>query len=458
MTKTKIATVVAGSLSLLSLRAQAQAPDLKAPSLPEDAGDTATEEGSDVQEQIEQLRHQLHASEDLRRQESSRLTINGYVDFGFFAPRGNHGVGWIRDAGNVAMPQYAAYSWVFLGDLLGSPINTRGEAADLGEAPGADRFDSVHSNGAPGFIANEINVRVGYAVADRAMLHTSVNFAPRTGRQDFSLGDSIDVDTAELEYVLTEGGGTSIFVGKTMPVFGIEYKDRKSDRRFGITPSLVDRYTSGSQLGLKVRSKLLSDWLIVAAAVSNNSSTAEQFHFYSEIDQSSGKTLSGRLAVSVPIGDLLPILSGHRLEIGGSGEWGPQDRATDNKGKTWFEGVDLQYLAGDFALKGQWMRGHSDGEGDNIWFLRLRNSGFAELDWQALSFLGVMARADVRDALVVLGTERAYITKQIRYTGGLRVVFNPRIVLKAEYLHNREFGGIPQFDNDMFTSSLVLSY
>jgi hypothetical protein len=37
-------------------------------------------------------------------------------------------------------------------------------------------------------------------------------------------------------------------------------------------------------------------------------------------------------------------------------------------------------------------------------------------------------------------------------------VFSPHIVLKAEYLNNREYGGINEFKNDIFTSSLVLSY
>ena len=30
-----------------------------------------------------------------------------------------------------------------------------------------------------------------------------------------------------------------------------------------------------------------------------------------------------------------------------------------------------------------------------------------------------------------------------------------RVVLKAEYLHNGEYGGIPQIPNDVFTSSIV---
>ena len=80
-------------------------------------------------------------------------------------------------------------------------------------------------------------------------------------------------------------------------MIGVEYKERRADRRFGITPSLIQRYTSGPQLGLKVRSRLLSDWLIVAAAVTNGSSTVEPFHFYNEIDTNAGKTVSGRVAL-----------------------------------------------------------------------------------------------------------------------------------------------------------------
>ena len=136
--------------------------------------------------------------------------------------------------------------------------------ADLGDAPDAPRFDSVNSDGAAGFILNEINLRPRFQLSDRAILRASINFVPRTG-SDFALGDFVDADLGELEYLLTADGKTSLFVGKTMPVFGIEYKERKSDQRFGITPSLIARYTVGSQLGIKMRSKLLDDWLILAA-------------------------------------------------------------------------------------------------------------------------------------------------------------------------------------------------
>ena len=45
-------------------------------------------------------------------------------------------------------------------DILATTVNSRGEAADLGDAPGANRFDSINSRGAPGFAVNEFNLRL----------------------------------------------------------------------------------------------------------------------------------------------------------------------------------------------------------------------------------------------------------------------------------------------------------
>ena len=478
-----LTNTLTASLSLVAPLGLASAPALAAepaaepgaPALP--GGDAPDLEEADsgppldpLQEQLRELNERLKAMEDQQTAKAtgSRLSINGYVDFGFFAPIGNRGVGFREDRGNLQYPQYGElganpYSWTFVGDILATAVNSRGEVASLGgpsDTPGlvVPRFDSVNSGGAAGFIANELNMRLGYALTDRALMHASVNFVPRTG-SDFALGDFMDVDIAEMEYVPTDSGNTSIFVGKIMPVFGIEYKDRKSDQRFGVTPSLIQRYTSGSQLGVKVRSKLLNGWLIAAGSVTNNSSTTEQFHFYSEVDKNVGKTLNGRLAVSIPIGDYIAPLSGHHLELGVSGEWGPQDRATDDGGKIWFEGLDLQYLSANFMLKAQAIRGHAPGTANgDAWHLDLHPSGYVEIDYQAFGQLGFMGRAEMRDAFVALAMTRAYVTKEMRFTGGVRFLFSPHIVLKAEYLYNREFGATTQFRNDVFTSSLVLGF
>jgi hypothetical protein len=458
------AIALAMPLCLFGPVASAADPD-EAPGLP--GGDAADEQqgGGEpldpLQAEMQELKERLKRLEEAQvKKASSPLSINGYVDFGFFAPIGNHGVGFIEDIGQNTFPQYRNYGWTFLGDILSTAVNSRGEVADLGNPPGLDRprFDSIHSQGAPSFIVNEVNLRVGYALTDKAILRTSINFMPRSG-MDFAMGDFMDVDLAEMEYVPTDDGNTSIFVGKIMPVFGIEYKERKSDQRFGITPSLVQRYTSGPQLGIKVRSKLLNDFLIVAASVTNDSSGTEQFHFQSEIDKNSGKTLNGRVALSLPVGNLIPFFAGHRLELGWSGEWGSQDWATDNSGKIWFLGADLQYLSDYFTLKVQTIQGGAPGTVDDVaWHLQLHPSGYAEANIRFLGVLGVLLRAEQRDAFVALGSNRAYLTKSRRYTFGARVVFSPHIILKAEYLWNQEYGGIPNFENNIFTSSLVMSF
>ena len=91
---------------------------------------------------------------------------------------------------------------MFPGDILAPAINSRGEVADLGDAPGVDRYDGINSRGAPGFIVNEVNLRLRATPAPTAIITTSVDFTPRTG-SSFSLGDTLDVDLAQLEWLPT---------------------------------------------------------------------------------------------------------------------------------------------------------------------------------------------------------------------------------------------------------------
>ena len=391
----------------------------------------------------------LAQSEALVRNNQPTVQVGGYVDFGFFVPQGN-GAGYVEDFGHVYFPQYAGrFGWVFLGDILAPAVNTRGEVADLGPAPGVTRYDSINSRGAPGFILNEVNVTLRSALTPTALVSASVNFTPRTG-SDFSLGDAFDVDIAQVEWLPTDSQRTSIFVGKMEPVFGIEYRDRKADRRFGITPSLMSRYTTGTALGLKLRTKFGSgDWLVLAIALTNGSNTTEQFHFYDEIDSNAGKTGSARLAIRLPLS----------IEIGASGSVGPQDRATDTNHLMWFYGFDLMAHWGGVDVKGQWMKGHSDGEAaQGVYGLDLHQGAYLEVDAMLTSSFGVLGRGEFRDAFVWLSDQRAYVTKSWRATGGVRWVLTSRAVLKAEYLRNGEYDGVPNIANDVFTSSLVMGF
>ena len=224
----------------------------------------------------------------------------------------------------------------FLGDILSPAVNSRGEVADLGDADRARPRASTASTrgGAPGFIANEVNLTLTSGLGPSAIATASINFTPRSG-SNFSLGDAFDADIAQLEWMPTRSQRTSIFVGKIDSVIGIEYRERKANQRFGITPSLIARYTTGTALGLKVRTKFgPDDVLVLAAAVTNGSFTQEQFHFYDEIDTNLGKTASGRVSLHPPI----PV----DMELGASGSWGAQDRSPNTMGKMWFAGVDYQ--------------------------------------------------------------------------------------------------------------------
>src|SRR4029453_15819064 len=109
-------------------------------------------------------------------------------------------------------------------------------------------------------------------------------------------------------------------------------RDRKSPSRFGITPSLLARYTTGTALGVKLRTKLFSDMLVLAGALTNGSNTTEQFHFFDEIDSNASNTASGRAAIRLPFAE---------LELGFSGAYGAQDRALSNGGPLVFFGPRL---------------------------------------------------------------------------------------------------------------------
>ena len=137
-----------------------------------------------------------------------------------------------------------------------------------------------------------------------------------------------------------------------------------------------------------------------------------------------------------------------------------------------FRSADLQLSWRGFSLAAEFLRGSADGEvgaafdpAHRVYGLRLNNGGYVQLIGRVWRSVGALVRAELRDAFVWLGdptqpggAERLYVTKSWRLTGGLRVVVSERIVAKIEYLHNGEYGGVPSIPNDVFTSSVVMSY
>lgn len=410
--------------------------------------DTDTPDATELATKVQELEDKLVALQAPKTQFPIKVT--GYGDLGMFAAQGD-GSGFRRDIGHAMYPTLNNYGWVFYGDLLATQINSRGDVADLGQAPGVDRFDSVHSGGKLTFLVNELNLSINAGLGPTALFTGSVNFTPRAGN-NFNLGDSFDVDIAQLEWMPTEDGKTSIFVGKVDSVIGSEYKTRKASQRFGITPSLMARYTTGTAVGVKARTLLLNDHLVLAAAVTNGSFVTEQFFFFQENDTNNFKTLSGRAALRLPI-------AGGTLELGPSGQWGTQDGTPDNGGKMWFVGVDAELSMPRLDLKAQWLKGKAPGDDATMTYaLDLKQGGYVEADVIVTPLIGVLGRAEFRDAEVRLGQERLYITKNWRATGGLRLSISPNATIKAEFSHNGEYGGTPSIPDDVVTTSAVMAF
>src|SRR4029079_19213846 len=203
-----------------------------------EATDDTSRENAALATKVQELEDKLAAIQQAPTPQFP-IKISGYGDIGLFATQGD-GTGFRRDIGHEMFPARDNFGWVFYGDLLATQINSRGDVAALGESPGVDRFDSVHSDGKLTFLVNELNLGVRAGLGPTAMFTGSVNFTPRSG-SNFNLGDSFDVDIAQLEWMPTEDGKTSIFIGKVDSVLGNEYKTRKASDRFGITPSLMAR-------------------------------------------------------------------------------------------------------------------------------------------------------------------------------------------------------------------------
>jgi hypothetical protein len=453
-----MASIAAGlGAGLLAAPASAQSAPPTAPPAsssgdagdPDDADLPPEPDPAELATKIQELEVKLAA---IQSQKTSQfpIKITGYGDIGLFAAQGD-GSGFRRDIGHEMFPSHADFGWVFYGDLLATQINSRGDVADLGQAPGVERFDSVHSGGKLTFLVNELNLGITAGLGPSALFTSSVNFTPRSG-SNFSLGDSFDVDLAQLEWMPTQDGKTSIFAGKVDSVIGNEYKTRKSSQRFGITPSLVARYTTGTAVGIKARTLLADDHIVLAAAVTNGSFGTEQFHFFQETDTNNFKTLSGRAALRLSLGD-------NTLEIGPSGQWGTQDGTPDNGGKMWFGGVDAEITTSRIDLKAQWIKGKAPGNDVTMTYaLDLKQGGYVEADVIVTSIIGVLGRAEFRDAEVRQGLERLYITKNWRATAGVRLIFSPNAIIKAEYSRNGEYGGTPSIPDDVVTTSAVMAF
>lgn len=437
-----------------------QVPAAVTPSLEELVRDLK-EENEGLREELELLRDdQTYLEERVDKLAPVSGKLTGFLDLGLFSVSGD-GSGIRTDAGHAHFPEYGARgipdSWVFLGDPLSTAVNSRGDPATTGESR-AVTFDGIGGRSAT-FLVNSLNVGLFAEVGKRSVFTAKVDFLPRgrdISRPDgLFLGDYVDVRLAYFEHrIVRKSMKLDLFAGKFDSVLGFEYRSQEAPSRIEVTPSLICRYTCGYPIGLKARARWFDDALVLNVAVTNGSHASEGFPFNNEIDANDVKTVAGRLSMRV-----------REVELGVSGLVGAQDAQPANDVLQWMYGVDAHYHRDDLVIRAEFVQGRARGVDDPavaaacalVPCLTFKGA-YGLVGYRVTNVVMPYARVDWRDALHESGASFVYISRLWRVTPGIRLTLSENLIIKAEYTVNRELGRIPQFANDVFTSSFVVKY
>jgi hypothetical protein len=387
----------------------------------------------------------------------SALSIDGYVDVGFAKAQGD---GTSFAPGDQSVP--ADYGV----DPFAPAVNSRGDVAST-DAGG--RFvngflpRSVGIGGRPSFLLNTLDVDLKYTPpATPLMVFSRVQFLPRfTGAGDDT---RVYVEQAFCRLIPFDSQEFAISAGKFDSVFGIEYLDNESNIRTGVTPSLVARYTTGQSIGVKLfyRIQIAPLWSALSLNVAGTNSGS-----FVEALQPPDASLTGEPVGSGRLGYELntPIVA---AKLGASGMIGPRNDQGDQSAHQTAFGFDARVSGFGVYLNAEYVHVDEGQGGPKTTSLGTfpfssafsMRGGYLQVAYafpwavRALHKVTVYARYDRRHAWFDGFTP---ITVD-RLTGGLRVDLWEAIILKAEYLDNRELAGAPTVANNVFTSSLVYSW
>lgn len=385
------------------------------------------------------------------------LSINGYIDVGFAKAQGN---GTSFAPGDQSVP--ADYGV----DTFAPAVNSRG---DVASTDSGGRFVNgflprqVGIGGRPSFLLNTLDVDLRYAPSSAPlMVFSRVQFLPRfTGSGDDT---RVYVEQAFGRLVPFDSQELALSAGKFDSVFGIEYLDNQANIRTGVTPSLVARYTTGQSVGAKLfyRIQIAPLW----SAVSLNIAGTNSGNFVESL-QPPDASLSGEPVGSGRLGYELnaPVV---QAKLGASGMTGPRNDQGDQAARQKAFGFDARVSAFGVYLNAEYVHvdeGQGGPKTTSIGNFPLSSAfgvrgGYVQLAYALplaagpLHKMTVYARYDRRHAWFDGFTP---ITVD-RLTGGLRVDLWDLLILKVEYLDNRELSGAPTVANNVFTSSLVYSW
>lgn len=388
---------------------------------------------------------------------ASAWTVNGYVDVGFAKAQGN---GTSFAPGDQSVP--ADYGV----DTFAPAVNSRGDVAST-DAGG--RFvngflpRSAGIGGNASFLLNTLDVDLKYTPATAPlMVFARVQFLPRfTGAGDDT---RVYVEQAFGRYVPFDSQELALSVGKFDSVFGIEYQDNEANIRTGVVPSLVARYTTGQSIGAKLfyRVQIPAAW----SAVSLNVAATNSGNFVEAL-QPPDASLTGTPVGSGRLGYELnaPAV---QVKLGASAMYGPRNDQPETSAHQTGLGLDARAAWNGLYLSAEYVR-VNEGEGgpkttalgsfpiSSAFWVRGEYAQLAyALPWSVglLHKVTVYGRYDRRHAWFQGFTP---ITVD-RFTGGVRLDLWDSVLLKAEYVANRELAGAPSVANNVFTSSLVYSF
>lgn len=404
----------------------------------------------DLYEKLERLERAQRKNESTQAQVKVLMPLNRYidvfVDVGAFAVGGD-GSGIRPDLGHLYFPQYMGHvagQWVFMGDPLSTAINSLGEPSDTSTSREIQK-DTINSEGRPSLVVNSVGLSISRYVGSGVSVSTLALLLPRP------YDTTVDVELATINYRPLDDVNLVLEAGKIDSVLGIEYRVQDAFRRTGVTPSLICRYTCGRPLG--VRAHLEQGRLSASATLANGNNFQQIFEHDALFQTNRLPTLSSHLQWKLPVGQ--------GLELGVSGSIGPQDGAPELITQ-WHYGFDLRLVHfHDFDITAEYVQGKQPGktesmvECDAAPCLHYKGA-YVLVDRYVTPTLIPYFRVDWRSAVHIKGTEFVYESHTLRATVGAQFSMTSRITGKLEYTYNRELGGIPQFPDDVLTTSLVV--
>jgi hypothetical protein len=385
------------------------------------------------------------------------LQVNGYVDIGLAKAQGD---GTSFPKNDTRLP--ADYGV----DPFAPAVNSRGEVASTDSG---GRFvngflpRSVGIGGHASPLINTVDFDFRYNVpAAPVMFFSRLQLLPRfTGSGDETrplleqaFGRVVPFDAQEL----------ALSAGKFDSVFGIEYLDNEANIRTGVTPSLIARYTTGQSLGAKAfyRIQLPAIW----SAVSLNVSATTSGSFVESL-QMPDVSLTGVPVGAARLGYELNLAS-FQIKLGGSGLYGPRNDQYDSSVHQRIVGGDFRLAVAGLYLNAEYIRVDEAEGGQKVTSL---GTFMIASEFHARGFYGQLAYGHAV-GLGALHKVTAYARYEQRHawfggftpltvdriTAGLRFDLWESVIIKGEYLVNRELAGSPSVPNNVLTSSAVYSW